>query len=204
VSTRAQRRGVRRRIWRSFGTPRDISGKRGMKMSQIAHLAEPPCSPNRRHSSRHSRRLRTKPARREGVCRPRPLGSRAAEGCRERIELAGKQVRSCLRRRSRTLPGALRQVLPDNLGLGPEVWHILSKCHDMRNRTEYEGALDIDDRLVSDLIGACRRGGQDPPTAADSGSVKVITLLLQLALYHVPASTPRRRSHQSHNFSLRT
>lgn len=49
------------------------------------------------------------------------------------------------------------QVLPDTLGLGPEVWRVLSKCHDMRNRTEYEGALDADERLVADLIGACRK-----------------------------------------------
>ena len=49
------------------------------------------------------------------------------------------------------------QVLPDTLGLGPEVWRVLSKCHDMRNRTEYEGALDVDERLVLDLIGACRK-----------------------------------------------
>jgi hypothetical protein len=28
------------------------------------------------------------------------------------------------------------QVLPDTLGLGPEVWRVLSKCHEMRNRTE--------------------------------------------------------------------
>ena len=49
------------------------------------------------------------------------------------------------------------QVLPDTLGLGPEVWRVLSKCHDMRNRTEYEGALDVDDRLVSDLLSACRK-----------------------------------------------
>jgi hypothetical protein len=48
------------------------------------------------------------------------------------------------------------QVLPDTLGLGPEVWRVLSKCHDMRNRSEYEGALDVDDRLVTDLIVACR------------------------------------------------
>jgi hypothetical protein len=27
----------------------------------------------------------------------------------------------------------------------------------MRNRTEYEGVLDVDDRIVSDLIGACRK-----------------------------------------------
>src|SRR5579871_6172219 len=49
------------------------------------------------------------------------------------------------------------QVLPDTLGLGPEVWRVLSKCHDTRNRTEYEGVLDVDERLVLDLIGACRR-----------------------------------------------
>jgi hypothetical protein len=35
--------------------------------------------------------------------------------------------------------------------------HVLSKCHDMRDRTEYEGALDVDERLVLDLIGACRK-----------------------------------------------
>lgn len=49
------------------------------------------------------------------------------------------------------------QVLPDTLGLGPDVWRVLSKCHDMRNRTEYEGALDIDERLVADLITSCRK-----------------------------------------------
>lgn len=41
--------------------------------------------------------------------------------------------------------------------MGPEVWRVLSKCHDMRNRTEYEGALDVDERLVVDLIDACRK-----------------------------------------------
>jgi hypothetical protein len=46
------------------------------------------------------------------------------------------------------------QVLPDTLGLGAEVWRVLSKCHDMRNQTEYEGALDVDDRLVADLVSA--------------------------------------------------
>jgi hypothetical protein len=49
------------------------------------------------------------------------------------------------------------QLLPDTLGLGPDVWRVLSKCHDMRNRTEYEGALDVDERLVADPIGACRK-----------------------------------------------
>jgi len=49
------------------------------------------------------------------------------------------------------------QVLPHTLDLGPEVWRVLAKSHDLRNRTEYEGALDVDDRLVSDLVTACRR-----------------------------------------------
>ncbi len=49
------------------------------------------------------------------------------------------------------------QVLPDTLGLGADVWRVLAKCHDLRNRTEYEGALDVDERLVLDLIAACRK-----------------------------------------------
>jgi hypothetical protein len=64
------------------------------------------------------------------------------------------------------------QVLPDTLGLGPEVWRVLSKCHDMRNRTEYEGALDVDERLVTDLIVACRKVAEKiralPPSSTKS------------------------------------
>jgi hypothetical protein len=48
------------------------------------------------------------------------------------------------------------QVLPHTLGLGPDVWRVLSKCHDMRNRGEYEGDLELDERLVTDLTSACR------------------------------------------------
>ena len=48
------------------------------------------------------------------------------------------------------------QLLPHTLGLGPEVWRLLSKCHDIRNLGEYEGDLNIDDRIVTDLISACR------------------------------------------------
>lgn len=48
------------------------------------------------------------------------------------------------------------QTLPDTLNLGPEVWRVLDKCHTLRNRTEYEGVLDVDERIVTDLIAACR------------------------------------------------
>jgi hypothetical protein len=47
------------------------------------------------------------------------------------------------------------QVLPHTLGLGPEVWRLLAKCHETRNLGEYEGDLNIDPRLVEDLITAC-------------------------------------------------
>lgn len=46
------------------------------------------------------------------------------------------------------------QVLPHTLGQGPEVWRVLDKCHNTRNLGEYEGLLDVDERLVNDLIEA--------------------------------------------------
>ena len=46
------------------------------------------------------------------------------------------------------------QVLPHTLSLGPEVWRVLDKCHNTRNLGEYEGMLDVDERLVTDLISA--------------------------------------------------
>jgi hypothetical protein len=48
------------------------------------------------------------------------------------------------------------QVLPHTLELGPEVWRVLAKGHEVRNLGEYEGDLDADERLVADLIAACR------------------------------------------------
>ena len=47
-------------------------------------------------------------------------------------------------------------MLPHTLGLGPEVWRLLAKCHDIRNLGEYEGVLNVDERLVADLIMAGR------------------------------------------------
>ena len=49
------------------------------------------------------------------------------------------------------------QLLPHTLGLGPEVWRVLSKCHDARNLGEYEGMLEVDTRLITDLITACKQ-----------------------------------------------
>jgi hypothetical protein len=48
------------------------------------------------------------------------------------------------------------QVLPHTLGLGPEVWRVLDKAHNTRNLGEYEGLLEVDDRLVADLIAAAQ------------------------------------------------
>lgn len=48
------------------------------------------------------------------------------------------------------------QVLPHTLGLGPEVWRVLAKAHDLRNLAEYEGHMDVDQRLVDALLAACK------------------------------------------------
>lgn len=48
-------------------------------------------------------------------------------------------------------------VLPHTLGLGPEVWRVLAKCHEVRNLGEYEGDLNVEERLVVDLVRACER-----------------------------------------------
>ena len=48
---------------------------------------------------------------------------------------------------------------------------MLAKGHDIRNLGEYEGDLNVDDRLVADLITACRavaaRLGALPPPVTD-------------------------------------
>ena len=48
------------------------------------------------------------------------------------------------------------QVVPDTLGLGPEVWRILAKAHDTRNLGEYEGDLNVDERFVTELVTAAQ------------------------------------------------
>ena len=48
------------------------------------------------------------------------------------------------------------QVLPHTLGLGAEVWRVLDKCHNTRNLGEYEGMLDVDERLVRKFSAAER------------------------------------------------
>lgn len=47
------------------------------------------------------------------------------------------------------------QVLPHTLGVGPEVWRVLAKAHDLRNLAEYEGHVDVEERLVLDVVVAC-------------------------------------------------
>src|SRR3990172_9528527 len=41
------------------------------------------------------------------------------------------------------------QALPHTLGLPTETWRVLAKSHERRNLAEYEGVLDVDERLLS-------------------------------------------------------
>jgi hypothetical protein len=48
------------------------------------------------------------------------------------------------------------QLLPHTLDLGPAIWRVLDKCHNIRNLGEYEGDLNVDARIVTDLVAACQ------------------------------------------------
>ena len=47
------------------------------------------------------------------------------------------------------------QVLPQTLNLGPEVWRVLAKGHELRNLGEYQGDLNIDEGFLAAFIEAC-------------------------------------------------
>ena len=36
----------------------------------------------------------------------------------------------------------------------PKIWRVLAKAHEIRNRSEYEGRLDVTEGLVRDLVEA--------------------------------------------------
>jgi hypothetical protein len=44
------------------------------------------------------------------------------------------------------------QCLEDSLGLAPEYWRILALGHQRRNLAEYQGHLEIEEKLIADLI----------------------------------------------------
>jgi hypothetical protein len=46
------------------------------------------------------------------------------------------------------------QALPHTLGISASIWRVLAKAHEKRNLAEYEGLLEVDERLVADLIDA--------------------------------------------------
>lgn len=46
------------------------------------------------------------------------------------------------------------QTLPHTLGTPVEVWRVLAKAHERRNLAEYEGHLELDERLLANLLQA--------------------------------------------------
>jgi len=49
------------------------------------------------------------------------------------------------------------QTLPHTAGLDAADWRLLSKCHHRRNLAEYEGLVDLEERLVADLLRVAQR-----------------------------------------------
>jgi hypothetical protein len=48
------------------------------------------------------------------------------------------------------------QVLPHTIGMATAVVRVFATCHNRRNRVEYEGMIDINETLVSDLMTAAQ------------------------------------------------
>jgi len=46
------------------------------------------------------------------------------------------------------------QCLQHTLGVETKIWRVLDYCHNLRNRGEYEGFLDINEQLVDELVEA--------------------------------------------------
>lgn len=46
------------------------------------------------------------------------------------------------------------QTLPYTLNISTEVWRVLAKCHECRNLAEYEGYLEVNEKLLDDLLKA--------------------------------------------------
>jgi len=44
------------------------------------------------------------------------------------------------------------QALAHTLGTPSPTWRLLAKCHERRNRLEYEGVVEVDERLLTDLL----------------------------------------------------
>jgi hypothetical protein len=44
------------------------------------------------------------------------------------------------------------QCLEHTLNLKPDQWRVLALCHDRRNAAEYRGIIEVEDRLIEDLI----------------------------------------------------
>ncbi|HYL22160.1 MAG TPA: hypothetical protein VEU74_10395 [Gemmatimonadales bacterium] len=48
------------------------------------------------------------------------------------------------------------QALAHTLGLSAETWRVLAKAHERRNLAEYDGVLDMDERLLQDVMAAAQ------------------------------------------------
>lgn len=49
------------------------------------------------------------------------------------------------------------QALAHTLGLDDAEWRVLATCHERRNKFEYEGVLNVDERLLAEAIAVAER-----------------------------------------------
>ena len=64
------------------------------------------------------------------------------------------------------------QVLPHTIGMAAAAVRVFATCYARRNRVEYEGMIDINETLVSDLMTAAQEllaavGALEPPVESE-------------------------------------
>lgn len=72
------------------------------------------------------------------------------------------------------------QTLAHTADQAASVWRVLSKCHEKRNLAEYEGLIDISERLLEDLLQAAHAvcdavSAMPPPDAPSSSTTETAT-----------------------------
>ena len=117
------------------------------KLAEFGHLKAEAHSEQEFRNLVDSAHKRLRDARKEGLSPESRFD--LAYNASHSLALAALRAHGYRSNKSRAL---VFQALAHTVGLPPEKWRILSKCHDARNLAEYEGHTDVDPQLLRELL----------------------------------------------------
>ena len=117
------------------------------KLAELGHLKVEAYSEQEFKNLVDSAHKRIRDARKEGLSSESRFD--LAYNASHSLALAALRAHGYRSNKSRAL---VFQALAHTVGLPPEKWRVLSKCHDARNLAEYEGHTDVDPGLLRELL----------------------------------------------------